>query len=56
MVALRAGQPERALLQDRVPPVPQRQGQAQPLFDMAEPGQAILTLPVRLGPAWSCGR
>ena len=50
VVALRAGQPERALLQDRVPPVPQRQPQAQPLLDVAEPGQAVLTPPVRPGP------
>jgi hypothetical protein len=38
VVALRAGEPERALLQDRVAPVPQRQAQAQPLVDVAEPG------------------
>ena len=50
VVALRAGQPERALLQDRIPPVPQRQPQAQPLLDVAEPGQAVLTPPVGLGP------
>src|SRR5207244_4150441 len=39
-----------ALLQDRVPPVPQCQGQAQPLVDVAESGQAVLTPPVRLRP------
>ena len=50
VVALRAGEPERALLQDRVPPVPQRQGQAQPLLDVAEPGQAVLPPPVGPGP------
>ena len=50
VVALRAGQPERALLQDRIPPVPQRQPQAQPLLDVAEPGQPVLTPPVGLGP------
>ena len=50
VVALRAGQPERPLLQDRIPPVPQRQGKAQPLLDIAEPGQAILPPPVRPGP------
>ncbi len=50
VIALRAGQPERPLLQDRVPPVPQRQGQAQPLLDVAEPGQAVLPPPVRPGP------
>src|SRR4029077_7152638 len=50
VVALRAGQPERALLQDRVPPVPQRQAKAQPLLDIAEPGQAVLTPPIGPGP------
>ena len=50
VIALRAGQPERPLLQDRVPPVPQRQRKAQPLLDIAEPGQAVLTPPVRPGP------
>ena len=50
VVALRAGQPERALLQDRIPPVPQRQAQAQPLLDVTEPGQAVLAPPVGLGP------
>ena len=50
VVALRPGQPEGALLQDRVAPVPQGQGQAQPLVDVAEPGQAILSPPVGPGP------
>ena len=50
VVALRAGQPERPLLQDRVAPVPQRQGQAQPLLDVAEPGQPVLPPPVGPGP------
>src|SRR5262249_47734963 len=50
VVALRAGQPERAFLQDRVPPVPQRQAQAQPLVDVAEPGQAVFPPPVGPGP------
>ena len=50
VVTLRAGQPERALLQDRVPPVPQRQPQAQPLLDIAEPGQPVLPPPVSPGP------
>ena len=50
VVALRAGQPERALLQDRVPAVPQRQAQAQPLLDVAEPGQPVLAPPVGLRP------
>jgi len=50
VVALRAGQPEGPLLQDRVAAVPQRQGQAQPLLDVAEPGQAVLAPPVGPGP------
>ena len=50
VVALRAGQPEGPLLQDRVAPVPQRQGQAQPLVDVAEPGQPVLSPPVGPGP------
>ena len=50
MIALRPGQPERALLEDRIPPVPQRQPQAQPLLDVTEPGQAVLTPPVSLRP------
>ena len=50
VVALRPGQAERPLLQDRVLAVPQRQAQAQPLFDVAEPGQAILTPPVGARP------
>ena len=50
VVALRAGQPERPLLQDRVAPVPQGQGQAQPLLDVTEPGQPVLSPPVGLRP------
>ncbi len=50
VVALGSGQPERPLFQDRVLPVPQRQAQAQPLFHVAEPGQAVLSPPVRPGP------
>ena len=50
VVGLGAGQPERPLLQDRVPAVPQRQAQAQALLDVAEPGQAVLAPPVGLGP------
>src|SRR5271169_6891981 len=51
VVSLRAGQPERALLQDRVTAVPQRQAQAQPLLHVAEPGQAVLTPPVGARPS-----
>src|SRR5438093_1184368 len=50
VVALRTGEPERPLLQDRVAPVPQRQAQAQPLVDVAEAGQPVLAPPVRAGP------
>src|SRR5262249_21592302 len=50
VVAFRAGQPERPLLEDRIPAVPQRQAQAQALLDVAEPGQAILAPPVGAGP------
>ena len=50
VVALAAGQPESALLEDRVAPVPQRQRQAQPLLDVAEPGQPVLAPPVGPGP------
>src|SRR6476620_7659031 len=49
VVSLCAGQPERALLQDGVAPVPQRQPQAQELVDVGEPGQAILAPPVVAG-------
>ena len=50
VVALRPGQPEQPLLEDGVAPVPQGQAQAQPLLDVAEAGQAVLTPPVRPGP------
>src|SRR5262249_56106198 len=49
VVALRPGQPEGALLQDRVAAVPQRQRQAQPLLDIAEPGQPVLAPAVGAG-------
>jgi len=35
------------ILELTVAPVPQRQGQAQPLLQVAEPGQPVLTPPVR---------
>ena len=50
VVALRPGQPEGPLLQDRVAAVPQGQAQAQPLLDVAEPGQPVLAPPVGPGP------
>src|SRR6202020_1358424 len=46
VVALRPGQPEGPLLQDRIAPVPQGQAQAEPLLDVAEPGQPVLAPPV----------
>ena len=49
MVALGVGQAEQPFLQDRVPLVPQRESQAQPLLVVADPGDAILTPPVRAG-------
>src|SRR5215831_21170199 len=49
VISLRAGQPERALLKDRVTAIPQRQPEAQPLLDVAEPGQAVLTPAVGAG-------
>jgi hypothetical protein len=49
MVALLTGQAEGPLLQDRVVLVPQGQRQAQPLLDVAEPGQAVLPPPVGAG-------
>ena len=50
VVALGVRQAEQALLQDRVPLVPQRKSQAQPLLVVADPGDAILTPPVRARP------
>ena len=50
VVALRPGQPERPLLEDRVLAVPQGQPQAQPLLHIAEPGQPILPPAVGPGP------
>ena len=50
VVGLGAGQPEGALLEDRVAPVPQRQTQTEPLLDVAEPGESVLSPPVGPGP------
>src|SRR6185437_4885697 len=49
VIALRAGQPEWPFLQDRVLAIPQCQPQAQPLLDVAEPGQPVLAPPVGPG-------
>src|SRR6202011_389158 len=50
VVALRPGQPERPLLEDRILPVPQGQAQAQPLLHVAEPSQPVLPPAVGPGP------
>ena len=50
VVRLGARQSEGALLEDRVAPVPQRQAEAQPLLDVGEPGETVLSPPVRPGP------
>ena len=42
VIALAIGQAEQPLLEDRVLAVPQRQGKAQPLVVVAEPGEAVL--------------
>ena len=49
MVALRVGQAEEPLLQDRVPSVPQSDREAQDLLVVALSGQAVLAPPVRPG-------
>jgi hypothetical protein len=50
VVALAIGQPEHPLLENRVRAVPQRQRQAQPLTLIADPGDPILTPPIRARP------
>ena len=50
VVALRAGQAEDPLLEDRVLAVPQRQREAERLPVVADAGQAVLVPPVRPGP------
>ncbi len=42
VVALGAGEAEHPLLEDRVVAVPQCEAEAQPLFDVGEPGHAVL--------------
>jgi hypothetical protein len=46
VIGLATGEAERPLLQYRVAPVPQRERQAQPLLDVAEPGKPVLTPPI----------
>src|SRR5262249_48803535 len=50
VIALGVGKPEEALLEDRVLPFPQGQGEAQPLLVVAEAGQAVLAPAVGAGP------
>ena len=50
MVALTVRQAKETLLQNRVPLVPQREGEAQSLLIITDPGQAIFTPPIRAGP------
>ncbi len=47
VVALGVGQPEQALLEDGIAAVPERQGEAEPLLAVRDPGEAILTPAVR---------
>jgi hypothetical protein len=47
VVALVAGQPEQPLLEDGVPPVPEREREAEGLPVVADAGQAVLVPPVR---------
>src|SRR5665213_3315545 len=47
VVALGVRQPEEPLLEHRVPPVPERDGEAQPAFAVSEPEEPVLAPPVR---------
>src|SRR5665213_387013 len=47
VVALGVRQPKEPLLEDRVPPVPERDGEAQPAFPVGEPEKPVLAPPVR---------
>ena len=49
VVGLGAGQPEHALLEDRVPTVPQRQTEAQSLLDVGESGHPLLAPAIGAG-------
>ena len=42
VIALRVREPEEPLLQDRIAPVPQGEGEAQPAFAVGDAQQAIL--------------
>ena len=47
VITLPARQPENAFLENRVASIPQRQSQAQSLFDVAKAGQAVLAPSIR---------
>src|SRR5262249_13843761 len=49
VVALAVGQPEQPLFQDRILPVPQRQGEAEPLLVVGDARQAVLAPAVGSG-------
>ncbi len=49
VVPLAVGEPEHALLQDRVPLVPQREGETETLLVVGEPAEAVLAPPVGPG-------
>jgi hypothetical protein len=53
VVALAVGQPEHPLLQQRVPAVPQRQRETQPLLVVADAGDAVLAHRYARDRAWS---
>ena len=50
MIAFAVGKAEEAFLQDRVAPIPERQGEAQPLLVVANSGESILAPAVGAGP------
>src|SRR5450432_219889 len=47
VIALAVGQPEQSLLDDRIAAIPKREGKAEPLPIVANPGQAILAPVIR---------
>ena len=50
VVALVVREPEQALFQDRIPPVPQRHGEAEALLVVAQPPEPVLAPPVGARP------
>jgi hypothetical protein len=47
VIALVVGEPEEALLENRVVPIPQRQREAKPSFLVANASEAVFAPPVR---------